>query len=85
MLQVAAPAEPSVFEELLAEFGDGFAQVLAALTSSKVRLPTTIYYFHPYMTGVNCGCLQRCIQMGVTHDTPCGHGDHVPLSWSSYL
>ena len=37
--QFVAPAEPSAIEQLPAEVCDGFDQVLAALTGSKVRLP----------------------------------------------
>ena len=35
--QYVEPAEPSAIQELPAEVRDGFAQVLAALTGSKVR------------------------------------------------
>ena len=36
MPQFAAPMEPSAIEQLPAEVRDGFSQVLAALTGSKV-------------------------------------------------
>ncbi len=37
--QFAAPAEPSAIEQLPAEVRDGFSQVLATLTGSKVCNP----------------------------------------------
>ena len=50
MPQFAAPAEPSVIEQLPAEVRDGFAQVLAALTGSKVLHPS-----------IACMCFKPCL------------------------